>query len=39
MESFLNVMLLTFLLAGGLVMMIALVALVGLCIELLKDLG
>jgi len=39
MESFLNIMLLTFLLAGGLVMLLLLAALVGLCIEFLKDLG
>lgn len=39
MESLLNIFLLTLILAGGLVMMIALVALAGICIELLKDLG
>ena len=37
MESFLNVLLLTVMLAGALVMLVALGALVALCIELLKD--
>jgi hypothetical protein len=39
MESFLNILLLTLCLVGGVVMLIALVAMIGLCIELLKDLG
>ena len=37
MESFLNILLLTLCLAGAFVMLIALGALVALCIELLKD--
>jgi len=37
MESFLNILLLTLCIAGALVMMIALGALVALCIEFLKD--
>lgn len=39
MESFLNILLLTFALAGGLVMLICITALIALCIEFLKDLG